>query len=140
MKYRYPGYATFRELGRIMKPVRLILLAASLTTSMLGGCDRGANIGVGVVNKTGMMITNCVVSFAECNLNTGVVLNNARREFSYFDKPISESALVDVTFPDGEKRKMRAHVGGTFDAARSGTLVFEIGPEAVRVTFERAKK
>lgn len=106
----------------------------------LAGCDRSASIGVGVVNKTGMMITNCVLSFAECNLNTGVVLNNARREFSYFDKPISESALVDLTFPDGAKRKMRAHVGATFDPSRPGTLVFEIGPEAVRVTFERAKK
>jgi len=123
-----------------MKPARFILIATGLAATLLAGCDRGASIGVGVVNKTGMMITNCVVSFAECNLNTGVVLNNARREFSYFDKPISESALVDVTFPDGAKRKMRAHVGGAFDPARSGTLVFEIGPEAVRVTFERAKK
>lgn len=123
-----------------MNTARPILIAAGCTTMLLTGCDRGGNVGVGVVNKTGMMITNCIVQFDECSLNTGVVLTNARREFSYFDKPISESATLDVTFPDGAKRNMRAHVAGTFDPKKSGTLVFEIGPEAVRVMFEKPKK
>lgn len=123
-----------------MKTARSIPIALVLSTTLLAGCDRGGNVGVGVVNKTGMMITNCVVQFDECNLNTGVVLTNARREFSYFDKPISESAMLDVTFPDGAKRSMRAHVAGSFDPKKSGTLVFEIGPEAVRVMFEKPKK
>ena len=123
-----------------MKTARVILLATGLATTLLTGCDRGGNIGVGVINKTGMMITNCVVQFDECRLNTGVVLTNARREFSYFDKPISEGATLDVTFPDGAKRSMRAHVAGSFDPTKSGTLVFEIGPEAVRVMFEKPKK
>jgi len=123
-----------------MKTARLISFVTGLAAMLLAGCDRGGNIGVGVVNKTGMMITNCIVQFDDCNLNTGVVLTNGRREFSYFDKPISESATLDVTFPDGAKRNMRAHVAGGFDPKKSGTLVFEIGPEAVRVIFEKPKK
>ncbi|MGH7242478.1 MAG: hypothetical protein ACREJD_03570 [Phycisphaerales bacterium] len=122
-----------------MKIQRAILVATGLAGMLLSGCDRGGNIGVGVVNKTGMMITNCVLQFTDASLNTGVVLTNGRREFSYFDKPISEVANVDVTFPDGATRNMKAHVGRSFDPSKSGTLVFEIGPESVRVMFERAK-
>ncbi|MBX3381228.1 MAG: hypothetical protein KF805_14125 [Phycisphaeraceae bacterium] len=122
-----------------MKTSRAILLAAALASAFLAGCDRGAQIGVGVVNKTGMMMTNCIVRFAEGNLNTGVVLSNARREFSYFDTPISDSATIDVIFPDGAKRNMKAYIGSAYNRDRPGTLVFEIGPEAVRVMFERAK-
>lgn len=118
---------------------RTILTIAGALTLALSACDRGPSIGVGVVNKTGLMMTNCIVRFDEANLNTGVVLTNARREFSYFDKPISETATVDVIFPDGAKRNMKAHVGNVYDRARSGTLVFEVGAESVRVLFERAK-
>ena len=122
-----------------MQVQRFILVLAGAATLTLSGCDRGPSIAVGVVNKTGLMMTNCIVRFDEANLNTGVVLTNARREFSYFDKPISETATVDVIFPDGAKRNMKAHVGNVYDRGRSGTLVFEIGTESVRVSFERAK-
>lgn len=123
-----------------MKRDRIQLPTAGLAMLLLAGCDRGPNIGIGVVNKTGMMITNCVVQFDQAALNTGVVLTNGRREFSYFDKPISETALLEIIFPDGLKRSLRAHVSHKFDSARPGTLLFEIGPEDVRVVFERAKK
>lgn len=122
-----------------MKIHLAIFLASALASAILAGCDRGAQVGVGVVNKTGMMMTNCIVRFAEGNLNTGVVLTNARRNFSYFDTPISESANIDVVFPDGAKRNMKAYIGSTYNRDRPGTLVFEVGPEAVRVLFERAK-
>ncbi|MBS0187813.1 MAG: hypothetical protein JSS51_07075 [Planctomycetes bacterium] len=114
-------------------------LLCFLAVAALAGCERRPQVGIGVLNKTGMMITNCIVHFDEGDLNTGVVLTNARRDFSYFSKPISENASIEVLFPDGQRRSMKAHVGSKFDPAKRGTVVFEIGSDDARVSFERAR-
>jgi hypothetical protein len=75
------------------------------------------------------------VYFKESSFRSGMILPGDRRDFTEYLGVASGEATVEWELATGTKRSLKFTLDKTYDRNSRGTVLFEVYPDSVQVSF-----
>lgn len=117
--------------------------AASLLGLSLAGCGDlfgPSKLTIAVANKTYNTFQNSHVYFKESSFRSGMILPGDRRDFTEYLGVASGEATVEWELATGTRRTMKVMLDRTYDRKTRGTLLFEVYPDSVAMSFAAGER
>ncbi len=117
--------------------VRAAAAIATCATLCVAGCGwfGPSKLTVAVANRTHNTFQNSHVYFKESSFRSGMILPGDRRDFTEYLGVASGEATVEWELATGTKRTLKVMLDRRYDKATKGTLLFEVYPDSVAMSF-----
>jgi hypothetical protein len=117
--------------------VRAAAAIAASATLCVAGCGwfGPSKLTVAVANRTYNTFQNSHVYFKESSFRSGMILPGDRRDFTEYLGVASGEATVEWELATGTKRSLKFTLDKTYDRNSRGTVLFEVYPDSVQVSF-----
>ena len=115
-----------------------LVFAAALAGLALGGCGDlfgPSKLTIAVANKTYNTFQNSHVYFKESSFRSGMILPGDRRDFTEYLGVAGGEATVEWELATGTRRTLKVMLDRTYDRKTRGTLLFEVYPDSVAMSF-----
>ncbi|HEX8876273.1 MAG TPA: hypothetical protein VF777_05955 [Phycisphaerales bacterium] len=110
-------------------------LAVSLAPVGCGDLFGPSKLTIAVANRTYNTFQNSHVYFKESSFRSGMILPGDRRDFTEYLGVASGEATVEWVLATGTKRSLKVMLDRTYDRKTRGTLLFEVYPDSVAMSF-----
>lgn len=115
----------------------IVVAAAGFSVSGCGWFGP-STLTVAVANRTYNTFQNSHVYFKESSFRSGMILPGDRRDFTEYLGVASGEATVEWELATGTKRSLKVMLDRIYDRKANGTLLFEVYPDTVHVSFAPA--
>lgn len=137
-------FSAVARFGTTPDPARAVrALAASIAACGVlctAGCGwfGPSTLTVAVANRTYNTFQNSHVYFKQSSFRSGMILPGDRRDFTEYLGQVSGEATVEWELATGTKRSLKFTLDKTYDRHSRGTVLFEVYPDSVQVSFTPA--
>jgi hypothetical protein len=127
--------------GTISGTVRAVAALAACAALFAALCTAGcgwfgpSTLTVAVANRTYNTFQNSHVYFKDSSFRSGMILPGDRRDFTEFLGEVRGEATVEWELATGTKRSLNFMLDKTYDRNSRGTVLFEVYPDSVQVSF-----
>lgn len=136
-----PIFSAVASLGTTLEPVRALAAIATGAAVCAALCASGcgwfgpSTLTVAVANRTYNTFQNSHFYFKDSSFRSGMILPGDRRDFTEFLGVVGGEATVEWVLATGTKRSLKFMLDKTYDRNSRGTVLFEVYPDSVQVSF-----
>lgn len=118
--------------------VAVSLLVMGSVMVGVAGCGElfgPSKLTIAVANKTYNTFQNSHVYFKDSSFRSGMILPGDRRDFTEYVGVANGEATVEWELATGTKRTLKVMLDRRYDKTTKGTLLFEVYPDSVAMSF-----